>query len=268
MGVSLSVFKISKYDKKAFIGNEEVSTLKGQLTFKDLELLDELGSAKSTLKLKSYDKENDRANYDVVHFSTTIKNPVRVFLKYYGDYDELSEEGLDINPENKDDLKDKGRSEILENGYQEVFKFEILIDFKEEEIFVFVKKNVALSFMRRLKHKEILNFDIKTFDLTKIEDIQELSNVWGVWEDSTGKCKKKAYFGTQVHKVDGVKKEDITSYNVIYEYEEENIGLIICRECRISSNSSIVTNTDLFKIYQNLKIELKKESKEISQSDS
>lgn len=82
-----------------------------------------------------------------------------------------------------------------------------------------------------------------------------------------GRCKKKAYFGTEVHKVEGVETKNITSYNVVYEYEDSSIGLIICRECRISSNSVIVTNTDLIKIYKNLKIELKKngEVKQISQ---
>lgn len=262
MGVSLSVFKIGEYNKEAFIGREEVSTLNGQLTFKDLELLDELGSAKSTLKLKNYDKDNERAIYDVIHFSETIKNPVRVFLPSYEDYGEMAEEA--INPENEIELKRKGRSEILNQGYQEVFNFEMIIDFKTKEIFVFTKKYVALSFMRRLRHKKVLDFEIITFDLSKIDEIQELGDVWGVWEDSTGRCKKRAYFGTQVHKVDGVDKPSITSYNVTYEHNDENIGLIICRDCRISSNTSIVTNTDLLKIYQNLKRELKKEIKETS----
>jgi hypothetical protein len=265
MGVSLSVFKIGEYNKKAFIGEGKISTLNGQLTFKDLELLDELGSAKSTLKLKNYDKDNGRATYDVVHFSETIKNPVRVFLPNYEDYEEMAEG--EICPENEAELKKKGRSEILNQGYQEVFNFEVIIDFKTEEIFVFTKKNVALSFMRRLRHKKVLEFGIITFDLSKIDEIQELGDVWGVWEDSTGRCKKKAYFGTQVHKVDGVDKPSITSYNVTYEHEEGNIGLIICKDCRISSNTSTVANSDLFKIYQNLKRELKKEVIKTSQQE-
>jgi hypothetical protein len=252
MGVSLSVFKIKDYKKEKLVGDKEVTTLNGQLTLKDLEIMDELGSAKSTLKLKGYDKEKDIANYEAVHFSETIKNPVRVFL--IDDYSDIQEEGLNINPL---EVIKKG-SQVLENGYQEVFKFEVLIDFKTEEIFVFTKKYVALSFMKRLRNSKNLDFELMEFDLAKIDEITELDNVWGLWEDSTGRCKKKAYFGTEVHKEEGVEVKNITSYNVIYSYGNNSIGLIICRECRISSNYSILTNTDLFKIYQSLKKELKK----------
>ncbi|MEK6882601.1 MAG: hypothetical protein AABY22_23470 [Nanoarchaeota archaeon] len=213
--------------------------------------MDELGSAKSTLKLKNYNKDNEIANYEALHFSETIKNPVRVF--FIDDYSDIQEEGLNINP-----IEIKRGSQILDNGYQEVFKFEVIIDFKTEEIFVFTKKDVALSFMRRLRHSKNLDFELIEFDLSKIDEITELDNVWGLWEDSIGRCKKKAYFGTEVHKEEGVDVKNITSYNVIYSYGNNSIGLIICRECRISSNYSILTNTDLFKIYQNLKRELKK----------
>lgn len=254
MGVSLSVFKIKDYIKEKFVGvgNKEVTTLNGQLTLNDLEIMDELGSAKSTLKLKGYDKEKDIAHYETIHFSETIKSPVRVF--FTEDYSDIQEEGLNINPFETI----KRGSKVLENGYQEVFKFEVIIDFKTEEIFVFTKKSIALSFMKRLRNSKNLDFEITEFDLAKIDEITELDNVWGLWEDSTGRCKKKAYFGTEVHKEEGVEIKNITSYNVIYSYEDNSIGLIICRECRISSNYSILTNTDLFKIYQNLKRELKK----------
>jgi len=262
MGVSLSVFKIKDYKKENLVGNGEITTLKGQLTFHDLELTDELGSAKSTLKLRNYDKDNEIAIYDAIHFSATIKNPVRVFMESYEDYEDIQEDFLDIKPIKK--------TQILENGYQEVFKFEVVINFKTEEIFLSTKKYVALSFMKRLRHSKNLDFELMEFDLSKIDEITELNNVWGLWEDSTGKCKKKAYFGTQVHKVDGVETKNITSYNVVYEYEENSIGLIICKECRISSNSAIVTNGDLIKIYKNLKEELKKNGaiKQTSQQDN
>ena len=83
IGVSLSIFKIKDYKKENFVWNDKISTLTGQLNFKDLELMDELGSAKSTLKLRGFDKEKSLASYDTVHFSDTIKNPVRVFLRNY-----------------------------------------------------------------------------------------------------------------------------------------------------------------------------------------
>lgn len=270
MGVSLSVFKIRDYNKNSFVGENEITSLNGQLTFTDLEIFDELGTAKSTMKLKDYNKETDVATYDTIHFSETIKNPVRVFLRQFDDFEEIQEDDLDIEPtETRPVRNSRGETKILEDGYQEVFKFEVVINFKTEEIFVFTKKNVALSFMKRFRHKKVLDFEPLEFDLTKIDEIPELGNVWGLWESSTGKCTKKAYFGTQVHKVDGVEIKNITSYNVVYNYGENTIGLIICKECRISSNSAIVTNNDLLKIYENLKRELKKngEVKQTSQQD-
>jgi hypothetical protein len=101
MGVSLSVFKIKDYKKENLVGNGEITTLKGQLTFHDLELTDELGSSKSTLKLRNYDKANEIAIYDAIHFSATIKNPVRVFMESYEDYEDIQEDSLDIKPINK-----------------------------------------------------------------------------------------------------------------------------------------------------------------------
>lgn len=245
MGVSLSVFKIQDYKKENLIGNNEIDTLNGQLTFYDLELMDELGSAKSILKLVDYNEETERATYKATHFSETIKHPVRVF---FPEYEDIQEEHVKI---------ERG-SKVLENGYQQVFVFEVIIDFKTEEIFILTKRAVALSFMKRFRHSKKLDFGIIEFDLAKIDEIVELNNVWGLWEDSEGRCKKKAYFGTEVHKVDGVDNEKITSYNITYEHDGNDVDLIICRESRLSSRSSLIANVDLVRIYENLKVELKK----------
>lgn len=186
MGVSLSVFKIKDYKKESLIGGKEVSSLT-QATLKDFDVFDELGSAKSTLKLRSYDKEKETATYDAVHFSETIKNPVRVFFPRYEDYADMQEEGLNISPEDIISTAPQRGSQILENGYQEVYKFEVIIDFKTEEIFVFTKKHIALSFMKRLRNSKKLDFEIMEFDLSKIDEITELNNVWGLWEDARKK---------------------------------------------------------------------------------
>jgi uncharacterized protein YerC len=257
MGASLSVFKIINLDKNKFI-KEEVSSLvqKSLADFPDLDLSSELGSAKSVLKFLTYDDKNNRVTYNAVHYSDTINRPVRVFL------DEIEESLSEIRP-TAEVIEKKAPSrrgtQILENGYQEVFTFDVIIDFNTSEIFIFTKKSIAHSFMSRFKKSRKLDYEHIYFDLSKIDELPELDNVWGVWEDSTGRCKRKAYFGTEVHKEDGISKANITSYNVEFEYGNDIRDLIIAKECRISSNSSLMTNADLFKIYLRLKEGLKKE---------
>ena len=254
MGASLSVFKILNIDKNKFM-KEEVSS-QVQKTFADLDLSSELGSAKSLLKFLSYDDIHDRVTYNAIHYSDTINRPVRVFL------DEIEDSLSEISPTEVIEKKAPSRrgTQVLENGYQEVFMFDVIIDFKTSEVFIFTKKSIAHSFMSRFRKSRKLDFEHIYFDLSKIDELPELDNVWGVWEDSSGRCKRKAYFGTEVHKEDGISKENITSYNVEFEYENNIRDLIIAKECRISSNSSLMTNADLLKIYLYLKEGLKKES--------
>lgn len=253
MGVSLSVLKMLKVDKSKFM-KEEVSS-PFQATFGDFNLVDEVGSARSLLKFMSYDDKNDIVTYNAVHYSDTIYRPVRVF------FDEIEEAFLNINPlpTSETNVAYKG-TKVLEKGYQEVYKFDAIFDFKTSEAFIFTKKTIANSFMSRFKRSSKFDFDFEHiyFDLSKIDELPELDNVWGVWEDGRGRCKRKAYFGTEVHKEAGIKKENITSYNVEYEYDNNIIDLIIAKECRVSSNSSILTNADLRKIYLYLKAGLKK----------
>lgn len=244
MGASLSVFKLSNFKKEDILGREETST-QNQYTLKDFNIVNEIGDARSSLKFLSYDKDNDRVSFNAVHFTDTIKNSVRVF------WEDFEENGV---------MYPKG-TRTVDGGYQQIFKFDVIIDFKTEEIFVFTNKNTALAFMKRFKKSGKLDFEIIRFDLSKIDEIPELNNVWGLWEDSLGNCKKKAYFGTEVHRLDEVEPEKITSYNVNFEYENGSVSLVICKECRISSTSSVVANADLLKIFNALKTRLKKNVK-------
>lgn len=248
MGISLNVFKILEIDENKFKKEEVFSPL--QTTYADFNFSDEVSSATSSLRFLSQDDKNNRVTYNAVHYSDTINHPVRVFLDDIEEYlslDAASEPIVKTKPPQNQ------RTKVINNGYQEVYKFDVIIDFKTSEIFIFTKKSIARSFMRRFKEYSNFNYEYIYFDLTKIDELPELDNVWGIWENSSGRCKKKAYFGTEIHKEEGIKKTNITSYNVEYEYDGNAVDLFIGIECRISSKSSILTNADLFKIYQHLK---------------
>lgn len=236
MGVSLSVFKLINAEKQKLL-KKTVST-QTQMTFADLNLTDELGTAKSELRFVNYDKDKDRITYRANHFSDTINRAVRVFLE------SIEESFGEVKPRS---------TQIVNNGYQEVYAFDVVIDFKNAEIFVFTKKVIAIALMKRFKRNGLLDYAYIRFDLAKIDELPELDNVWGVWEDSQGRCKKKAYFGTEVHKEEGIDHNKITSYNIEYEYDSQFIDLFISAHARISSKSSFLKNVDLFKIYSYLK---------------
>lgn len=90
--------------------------------------------------------------------------------------------------------------------------------------------------------------------MDKIENIPDLANIWGLWENSAGRCKKKAYFGTEVHKLEEVDKEQVTSYNVNLEYDDGIVvNLSIMIDCRLSSTSKIITNNELLDTYHLVK---------------
>jgi hypothetical protein len=242
MGVSLNVFKVM--DTELGRGEKDISKIKFQSMLQDFNLLDEIEGPRSIIKKLSHDEQHGMLTYNVIHYSDTIKRPVRVFL-------DIEEGGVKVSPK---------KTKTLEDGYQEIYKFNVILNYKTNEIFVFTKKDVALSFMKRLKNKGKLDFEEVDFDLSKIDEIPELDNVWGVWEDSKGRCKKKAYFGTEVHKEEGVEKANITTYNVEYDYEGNLIDLTISKKGRVSSQSSMVTDATLMKIYAYLKKGLAKET--------
>jgi len=236
MSVSLSVYKILNINEDIF--KREKFTSSYQANMGDFKIADKVGSSKSILELNNYDEVNDKITFNVIHYSDTIHNPVRIFL------DEMHE---------LTGKEEQHRTEVIEGGYQEVYTFDVDIDFRTSEIFIFTKNKVARSFINRLKKSKYFDYENIYFDLSRIDEVPDFDNIWGAWQDSKGRCKKKAYFGIQIHKDEGVEIKNITSFNAEYEYENNIIDLIISKECRISSRSSIVTKTDLYRIYNNLK---------------
>ena len=81
MSGSLSVFKIINFDKNKMMKKEINSNPQRELNeFMDLHLPDNLGQVRSILHFRNYDSENDRILYNVVHYTDTIKNPIRIYL--------------------------------------------------------------------------------------------------------------------------------------------------------------------------------------------
>lgn len=246
MSGSLSVFKITRCDKEKLMKKEVSSNPQTELNeFEDLCLSDNLGQSRSILEFISYDKENDRVLYKAIHYTDAIKNPIRIYL------DSIEETfcGLDHNMIN---ALQKGSKIVGE--YQEIYKFNVIIDFVSNEIFVFTKKKIAASFMKRFKKEGLLDFKRLYFDMNKIENVPELSDIWGLWEDCQGKCSKRAYFGTGVHTLDELNKSNVTTYNVEYELDDGNIvDLFIMCDCRLSSRSRLINNDELLDTYQEIK---------------
>ena len=243
---SLSVFKIKNYQKNDLTQEKIITSYQKGLN--DYDEFEELATPISILKKLNYDENNGIVNYNVIHYSDTINHPVRIY------WENISEE--DILPASQKITKG---TRTIEKGYQEIYTFDVIINFKTDEMFIFTKKEIAYSLIKRLKNSKKLDFEVIEFDLTKIEEVKGFDNIWGLWEDGVGKCKKKAYFGTEVQKEEEVKRENVTSYNAEFTYLNNSIDLVVCKEGRISSRSSSVANADLIRIYNNLKESLGKD---------
>lgn len=246
MGIALSVYQLVNVNKKKLLDRKLNSH--PQLTFSDMGYTKNITTPKSHLNLIKYDKSRGIAYYSGEHICDTITMPIRVFV------DDIIDSYDGITPEI---IKTIEQGTKNANKYQPKYFFDVIIDFNNEEIYVFTKKSVANSFMKRFKKSDLLDFKHIYFDLSRIDEIVELSNVWGAWEDGVGIIKKKAYFGTEVNKSDDIDKTKVTSYYVEYEdTKNTTIDLFIAIECRISSKSSKMTNEKLLKTYMHLKQKL------------
>lgn len=144
------------------------------------------------------------------------------------------------------------------NGYQLIFRFEIGIDPTKKMLYIFSDKSQANLLLKRLKINKILEVRHCYLNLTNISKISNIKDEWGMWLDSRGQILKKAYFGTNLHKIKEDTAEKIISYDVSYTIKDEDekdstISLIISHEGRISSNSTYAKNDVLFKIFNNIK---------------
>lgn len=242
MAGSMSVFKLTSFEKTKLLRDENHTEL--QNTLASARLLEGAGPIDTILILEEYNEKEEKAHYSITHYSNIINHPIRAFIDIEKRFSNFIEGEI---------KKDAPKIQEINSGYQEIYLFRVLLDFKNKECFVFTKKSIASSFMERAKKAGFFNYEDIKFDLAKIKEIPEVSNVWGAWENSIGKCKRKAYFGTAINELDEVDKSQITSYNINYEHENATVDLCITNDARISSNSTIIQEFQLRQIYSSVK---------------
>lgn len=147
MAGSLAVFKLINPDKEKLMKKGQNSN--PQQNFADFDWSDSLGQSRSKLLFRNYDVDHDRIYYSATHYSETIKSPIRFFL------DDI--EGIFSNPDLNIENLPRGTHTV--NAYQAVDVFDVAIDLKSEEIFIFVNKKVANNFMKRFKKSGLFNYE-------------------------------------------------------------------------------------------------------------
>lgn len=240
MGGSLAVFRLVNPNKENLLKNK-IDSNPQQV----LPNFDEFGTTRSMLNLTNYIEKENLAYYSATHYSETKKTLIRIFID---DIEDVFSSPMDFSLIN---IK-PGMKKVSQ--YQEIYKFKVVIDFNTNEIFLFTNKKISQNFMRRFKRNKTFDYEKLYFDMRKIENIPELSDVWGIWENCIGRCKKKAYFGTEVHRLQELDKDKMTSCNVKCEPTKgQEVDFVISHDCRISSNTNSTTDPDLYKMYVGLK---------------
>ena len=219
-----------------------LSVAKKQLELKDLGIgAPEPSQPTTTLKLK---EEKDSLFYfEAKQEDETSFEPIKV---YKWDLFENQDNSAG-NP-----------SIVTTHGYQLIYKFEIVVDCGQNLLYIFSDKGQAELLVHRLKNSGFLEVRNCRLNLSKVSNIPNIVDEWGMWLDSRGQILKKAYFGTNLHKVKEGRDEQITSYDVSYRIKdvdgkETDISLIISHYGRISSNSNSAKNDVLLKIFRSIK---------------
>lgn len=213
-------------------------------------MVEGLPSPQSELKFIRHDPDTDRVFFNAVHFTDTIDQEIRVFLN------EQSEISAHVPAAEKLRGTLKKGARIVPHGYQEVYRFPLVLDFKAREVYVFTIKDTAHAFMRRFRKTGRIEYAPLHFDLKKIEEAEQVKNVVGAWASNLGRVKTMAFYGTEVHRDLQVKQREVKCFNVHYtlgDDDEEPVDLYIGAECSLSSRSQRVKDRDLVEIYECLK---------------
>lgn len=249
MAIALTVFKIENIKKTPFLNPD-----KKIITLEDFEQkLDQYtdinGNPAPSTNLKRiwYDSNQDRAKYKVEHWTDTNREIVRVFI---------------------DDLQDAvlyDKYKVIPNktyrcnfGYQLKIDFEIILDLKSSEIFIFTNRRFAKQFINRLKGVGAIEYSSIKFNLKEITKDANVQNVSTVWEDEAEtNIKKIGYIGIQVHKDKRIDLGKATAIRVEMLNNDKLLpDVFISEDCRLSSLSKHVTGNDLIEVYKDLKKKL------------
>jgi hypothetical protein len=109
MAGSLSVLKISSFEKEKFL--KEKVIVNGQNNLSEEGLINGPGVERTILTLDEYNKEKDEAFYSVLQYSNVIKKPIRAYVDFSKDFEDMFNE-IDVK-------KSVGVKEITK-GYHEI----------------------------------------------------------------------------------------------------------------------------------------------------
>ncbi len=246
MAIALTIFKIENIKKQPFL-----NSTKKKITLEDFaqkldQYTDITGNPAPSTNLERiwYDKNHDRAKYKVEHWTDTNKDIIRVFV------DDLQESSL----YNKYKII-PNKTNKFTYGYQLKIDFEMILDFKESEIFIFANKRFSKQFINRLnevgaiKHKSI-KFNLE--NITKNDNVQNVSTVWE--DEDENNIKTIGYIGVQVHKDKRIDLGKATAIRVEMLSNDKLLpDVFISEDCRLSSLSKHVTSNDLIEVYKDLK---------------
>ena len=220
-GASLTVLKIEKILKNEIFKASNYS-FKEQTTF-DLHgsEIKDLGLPKT--EIQKHFLEAGFRHYSVKMSTETIKEPIYIYDNEYIEW---------------------------MRGYQKIENFEFWINDDTLKMYIFAPKQIASTFIRRLKKEQYIMYSDIQFDFSKIGELEKLDSAWGTWEDSVGIVNRTAKFGKGLNTII-TDFSKITTFYIDYKYGGKLKQLILSAEGRISSQSSL-TNRDIFIIYNEI----------------
>lgn len=221
MGASLTVLNIDKILKNEIFEASSYS-LEKQKTFDNYgSSIEDLGLPKT--EIINHFVEAGFRHYFVKMSTETIKEPIYIYDDEYIEW---------------------------VKGYQKIEKFEFWVNEALLKMFVFAPKQIASTFIRRLKKEQYIIYSDIQFDFSKIGELEKLDSAWGTWEDSDGIVQRTAKFGKGINTII-TDYSRITTFYIDYKYGGKLKQLILSVEGRISSQSSL-TNRDIFIIYDEI----------------
>ena len=174
-------------------------------------------------------KGENRTYYNVLHYTDTIKSPIRFWSNY-------------INKETETD------------SYQEKIFFELIHDKEEKEVYIIANKSIVDQFLKRIEERKIIELKRYEFNLNLI-NIKEILNTYGLWnkvEKKNIKC--EAQFGSNLtpSKVEG----SLIAINMKICINNKEGDTTISKMGQISTHSGKLNIDDIIDFYKKIKSEL------------
>jgi hypothetical protein len=227
MGISIGIFKVEKLDLLGRIERDkEIKIVSGQTSMSDF--LDDAGLPSPTSTIKLAHKSENQIVYKVEHYTDTIRRPIRTWKSHL----------------------------VVDSGYQEIANIEVVHDLQKNELYIMAKKDVVDEFADRLKTlKDLVKIEKYNFNLN-ITQIQEILNVYGIWDKvSQGNIKVSAKFGSNV--LESIRAGDSTiAINMKVKMDDNEFDVTISREGQISTHSGNITFRELLRFFEILREEL------------